>query len=316
MLRISHLIPALGATLVVAACASSPPSQLVAARDAYAAASHSSASTMAPAELKTAEQALSKAERSFADDGDDVKTIDLAYVAQRRAQIATAIADRRIAEKTKADYQERRASLSDELREETAKELSSAKDELSEKERKVLAERQARVQAEEEAKMSAAEARQAKADKEAAEAKVQEMRDALAKWANLVENERGLVITLSSGVIFKTAKSDVLPAAADRLSQVAALLQVTPDRKVVVEGHTDNAGSDSYNQTLSQERADSVRTFLISHGVDASRVRAIGYGESRPVATNGTVEGRAMNRRVEIVLEPLPVPVPAAKGAQ
>lgn len=320
MSRILSLIPALALTALVTACASSPPSELIAARDAYAAASQGTASKMAPAELKTAEQALDRAERSFKDDGADVKTVDLAYIAQRRAQIATAIADRRIAAKTTEDYKERRVSLSDQLREETARELSSTKDELSTQEQRTQAERQARVQAEQDAKASAAVAQKATAAKEAAEQKVADMRAALAKWANLVENERGLVITLSSGVVFKSAKSEVLPAAADKLSQVAALLEVTPDRKVVVEGHTDSAGSDGYNQTLSQQRADAVRTFLISHGVKPERIRAVGYGESRPIATNATIEGRTLNRRVEIVLEPLPVPVPAdvkaSKGAQ
>jgi outer membrane protein OmpA-like peptidoglycan-associated protein len=77
------------------------------------------------------------------------------------------------------------------------------------------------------------------------------------------------------------------------------------DRKenIVVEGHTDSRGSDSYNLDLSERRAQSVRDYLVTRGVSANHCRAVGYGESRPVADNRTAEGRANNRRVEIVIE-------------
>ncbi|MNT90758.1 Outer membrane porin F precursor [compost metagenome] len=76
-----------------------------------------------------------------------------------------------------------------------------------------------------------------------------------------------------------------------------------PQTTTVVEGHTDSVGPDAYNQKLSQRRADAVKQVLVQDGVEASRVSSVGYGESRPVADNGTAEGRAVNRRVEAQVE-------------
>lgn len=84
------------------------------------------------------------------------------------------------------------------------------------------------------------------------------------------------------------------------LSVVAQRLTANPDVAVRVEGHTDSTGTDAYNQRLSQRRADTVASYLSSQGVDSSRLSTVGYGESRPVASNATREGRAQNRRVEI----------------
>jgi outer membrane protein OmpA-like peptidoglycan-associated protein len=84
---------------------------------------------------------------------------------------------------------------------------------------------------------------------------------------------------------------------------VVDIMKQNPDiRKVRVEGHTDSKGSDAYNIKLSQRRANAVRDYLIAHGVEADRLVAVGYGETRPVADNGTAEGRARNRRVEFTI--------------
>jgi len=136
------------------------------------------------------------------------------------------------------------------------------------------------------------------------------MRGALARWGQLVENERGLVITLSSGVLFASGRSEVLPAAGAKLVRIAALLRASPGRHVTIEGHSDNVGGDGPNLVLPQSRADQVRSYLVGQGTPAETVSAVGLGETRPVTTNATVEGRATNRRVEIVLAPLPLPQP------
>lgn len=97
----------------------------------------------------------------------------------------------------------------------------------------------------------------------------------------------------------------MLPAAQLKLNGVAeALTQQDPDSKMVVEGHTDSQGGDSYNQDLSQRRAQTVRDYLVSRGIAADRVRSQGFGSSRSVADNKSTEGRANNRRVEIVVAP------------
>lgn len=102
------------------------------------------------------------------------------------------------------------------------------------------------------------------------------------------------------GVLFDFNKSMLKPESDAVLQRVADLLTKSPSLKIEVQGHTDNVGSDTYNQTLSEARAQSVVAWLTAHGVTADRLTAKGYGKTRPVADNGTDEGRAKNRRVEI----------------
>lgn len=104
-------------------------------------------------------------------------------------------------------------------------------------------------------------------------------------------------------VTFDNDKSDIKPQAAAVLDETITLLQRCPARRVRLTAHTDSNGSDAYNQKLSQRRADSVHDYLVSHGIDDSRVDAEGRGEANPIADNATPEGRAENRRVE--LEPV-----------
>ena len=112
-----------------------------------------------------------------------------------------------------------------------------------------------------------------------------------------------MVISLSGSVLFETAKWDLLPSAQQRLSDVAeAIVAQDPESKIVVEGYTDSQGSQASNMTLSQRRAESVRAFLVSRGVAADLIRAVGYGPAQPIADNKSPEGRANNRRVEIVI--------------
>jgi outer membrane protein OmpA-like peptidoglycan-associated protein len=102
------------------------------------------------------------------------------------------------------------------------------------------------------------------------------------------------------GVLFDFNKSTLQPASDPVLQKVTDLLLKDPALKVEVQGHTDNVGGDSYNQTLSEARARAVMDWLIKHGVPAGRLTAKGYGKTKPVADNGSDEGRAKNRRVEI----------------
>jgi OOP family OmpA-OmpF porin len=102
------------------------------------------------------------------------------------------------------------------------------------------------------------------------------------------------------GVNFAFDSAEIDASSAVVLDVVAETLNGCPNVAVRVEGHTDAIGTDAYNQGLSQRRADSVRNYLIGRGVSASRLSAVGYGESQPVASNETDEGRALNRRVEL----------------
>lgn len=114
-----------------------------------------------------------------------------------------------------------------------------------------------------------------------------------------------LVVTMPQDILFATDSAAVRPDLQSDLRAVAANLLQYPQTRVEVIGHTDSTGSASYNLDLSQRRAGAVAAVLIGAGVPASRVSAIGRGEEMPVATNLTPEGRAQNRRVELVIRPL-----------
>jgi outer membrane protein OmpA-like peptidoglycan-associated protein len=107
------------------------------------------------------------------------------------------------------------------------------------------------------------------------------------------------------GVHFGFDRADLAPAAKDTLNQeVVSELSANPGQTVRIEGHTDAVGNDAYNQSLSQKRAEAVKEYLVSKGIAGSRIETTGFGESKPVASNDTAEGRAENRRVELkVLE-------------
>jgi outer membrane protein OmpA-like peptidoglycan-associated protein len=119
-----------------------------------------------------------------------------------------------------------------------------------------------------------------------------------------------MVITLSGSVLFASNQSTLLPEARTRLDQVAAVLLTTRERHITIEGHTDSQGTDSHNMDLSQRRADSVRNYLVQKEYGSDLIQANGMGEGRPIADNTNAEGRANNRRVEIIIER----EPAASG--
>jgi outer membrane protein OmpA-like peptidoglycan-associated protein len=112
---------------------------------------------------------------------------------------------------------------------------------------------------------------------------------------------RGLVLTLGD-VLFDTGKAQLNPGAARKLDQLAQFLTEHPERRVQIDGFTDSVGTESYNQSLSQARADAVKSALITRGIDAGRVGSQGYGKGFPVADNADAGGRQLNRRVEVVI--------------
>ena len=145
--------------------------------------------------------------------------------------------------------------------------------------------------------------RQGKQDLSDSEKRTADALAELAKLAAVKEEERGLVVTLSGSVLFRSAKSTLLSSAQVKLDQVAKALLAVRARNLIVEGHTDSQGSESYNQGLSQRRADTVRDYLVQRGYPADRIQARGKGKGSPIADNASPEGRANNRRVEIVIE-------------
>ena len=107
----------------------------------------------------------------------------------------------------------------------------------------------------------------------------------------------------AENIFFETAKSTLLAKSFPKLNDVVSIMQDNPSFRLTIDGHTDFVGNDVYNQTLSEQRAASVRTYLISKGIAESRLTSFGYGESRPVADNNTATGRSKNRRVELTLK-------------
>lgn len=112
----------------------------------------------------------------------------------------------------------------------------------------------------------------------------------------------GIKITFNSGLLFDVNKATLRPESKLELAKLAGILNKYPDTNVLVEGHTDATGTEEYNLELSRQRAQSVENYLASQGVDATRFTIMGYGESQPVATNETPEGRQLNRRVDIAI--------------
>jgi outer membrane protein OmpA-like peptidoglycan-associated protein len=144
---------------------------------------------------------------------------------------------------------------------------------------------------------------QGKQDLKDSEKKTADALAELASLASLKEEERGLVVTLSGSVLFRSAESTLLPQAQVKLDQVAKALLAIRTRNLIVEGHTDSQGSEAYNQGLSQRRAEAVRDYLVQKGYPADHIQSRGRGEGSPIANNNSAEGRANNRRVEIVIE-------------
>jgi outer membrane protein OmpA-like peptidoglycan-associated protein len=112
----------------------------------------------------------------------------------------------------------------------------------------------------------------------------------------------GIKITFPSGILFAVNSSDLQPGAQENVGKLAAILNKYPDTNILVEGHTDSTGSTEYNQSLSDRRASSVANYAKSMNVKGDRFTTVGYGESQPVVSNSTAEGRQANRRVEIAI--------------
>ena len=122
--------------------------------------------------------------------------------------------------------------------------------------------------------------------------------------ADVQRRDDSLLVNFSSQLLFDTGASQLQPGAYDRLRTLANTLNNYPQSQVIIKGHTDSTGDNAFNQRLSEDRADRVRTYLISEGVTSARISAIGFGETMPVASNSTEAGRAQNRRVEVEIRP------------
>lgn len=267
------------AALGASGCATpSAPRQLVDARVAYDEARLGKAAELAPAELHVAKVTLNAAEESFQNDPESAETYTLAYVALRTAELV----------KVQADTKQYKADL-DQAQREIARleteEIARARSELSRAHTELASERRARQAAE---------------DRE---------HDALQRLAqaaalSVKEEARGTVIVLPGNVLFTSGEYELTPEAKQKLTLIANTLRAQASgHEIVVEGHTDSRGTPLSNEVLSQNRARAVMNHLMRSGVPASSLTSVGIGQARPVADNGSPEGRANNRRVEIVIK-------------
>jgi outer membrane protein OmpA-like peptidoglycan-associated protein len=281
--NISVLIALTGAAGCSAAL---PPQELVNARTAYERASQGQTAQVDPTDLHTAKESLEVAEKSFEQDGDTQDTRDLGYTAARRTEIAESRARGIVAATERDTTVAKMHATTAAQAQASSQQLGRANQELAAQGAALQGEVERRQDAEKRAALAAA---------------------ALAKVASVKQEARGLVLTLSGSVLFTSGKWELLPSARTKLNEVAdALSKSSPESKMVIEGHTDSQGSASSNQELSERRAQAVRDYLVSRGISADRVTSQGFGPTRAIADNGSAEGRANNRRVEIVIQPTP----------
>jgi len=262
---------AIAAALALSACASPvPPGSLVNAENAYrAAAGDPEVAKNAPVMLYEAKKELDRAQHTWQADADDPRVEHYAYLVQKRVEIARELASKRVADAE--------AAALDRERDQTVIEARGHQVDI------------ARIEAE------AARKREQEARAEASDLERQ-LKELQAK-----KTERGAVITLGD-VLFDFDRATLRDGAQQNLYRLVTFLNENSDREVLIEGHTDSVGSESYNLDLSQRRAQSVRDFLASNGVAASRMAVRGFGKSRPLASNESDEGRQQNRRVEVVI--------------
>ena len=279
----------LGASVGACGGAALPPKALVDARSEFQQAKTGVAIQLDPTDVHEADLALQKAEAAWQDQPDDPNTIDLAVIAQRKAQIAEAQAQ---ALKSQQDTD----AAKRELMNVTSSALQNARGQLDQT-KQALNKTQEQLQSEQQ--LSATQ----KAQLADMEAKLKDARDTIAKIAAVKDDDRGMVITLQGEVLFKTGKWDLKAGAMAKLDQIADALK-GKEQPIVVYGFTDNVGAIDMNMDLSHKRAQSVRDYLVTKGIPSDLITAQGKGPSDPISDNGSIEGRAANRRVELVVQP------------
>jgi outer membrane protein OmpA-like peptidoglycan-associated protein len=279
------------ALAALAACGGErmPPKQLVDARAEFLHAKDGIAMQLDPTDVHVADLALQQAEQAWGTEPDDPNTIDLAVIAQRKAQIAEAEA---AAMKSQQDA----AQAKQQLQATMSLQLQTARGQLNQTQ-------QTLNQAQTELQRKQQEAAEQQKKLQDLEAKLKDARDTIAKIAAVKDDDRGMVITLQGEVLFPTNKWDLKAGAMAKLDQIAEALR-GKEQPMVVYGFTDNQGTRDYNMDLSHKRAMSVRDYLVNRGIPQDLITAQGKGPDSPISDNGSIEGRAANRRVEIVVQP------------
>ena len=332
MKKVRYLPLSLIAAAMLAGC-STMPSQNTAleeARSVYSSArTNPQVTSLAPLELQKAGESLNKADAAQSKGDSDTTVNQLAYLTKQQVAIAQETAKRKAAEQAvtnasaqrdqvrlaartaEADAAKRQVAMSqaevDEARRQAAIAQQNADQQAAalaaanaqaQRDEALIAARQAEAEA---ARRQAELARQSAEQQAAAyQARIAEQEQQL-KELDAKKTERGMVITLGD-VLFAVNKAELSAAGMSNVQKLGGFLNQYPQRKVLIEGHTDSTGSRSINQPLSERRADAVRSALAGMGISNDRIETRGYAETYPVASNNTAAGRQLNRRVEIIL--------------
>ena len=269
-------------------CQTAPKDEgiIVEARDAVSRAeSDPDISKYAPTELTRARQFLTNAEGAAKSKGArSPDAAHYAYLATQTARIAEQRAHEQVAmAHIKAGETERQKILVSARENETQRAQADAQ------------------QARAESQNARAETQNAQAQAALAQAEAQRLAAQLEN-VQATQTDRGMVLTLGGDVLFDSGRASLKPGAQRSIEQIASFLEEHPDRRVQIEGFTDDQGTDDYNLELSQKRADAVAMAIIQRGIEAQRVQATGYGEQYPKASNNSAGSRQLNRRVEIVV--------------
>lgn len=308
------------AVAALAGCSTLPSdSPLAQAHAAYSEAqANPQVTTLAAGELKQASDSLDKADRASSKGESGVTVDHLAYVAKQQVAIAQETATQKAAElavanasaerdrvrleartreadsaQRSAEYSQRQAEASQRQSEASQRQSEASQRSAEDSQRQAIAERQAAN----DAQLSAQVARQQTLD---AESRSQQL-DAQLREMEAKKTDRGMVITLGD-VLFDSGRAQLKSGGMRNVQKLADFFKQYPQRKVMIEGFTDSIGSNSHNQELSDQRANSVRMALLDMGIGTDRITSRGYGESYPVAGNDTAAGRQQNRRVEIIV--------------
>jgi outer membrane protein OmpA-like peptidoglycan-associated protein len=231
---------------------------------------------------------------------------DAAAKQKLEAELAAAkeAAARAQAEQAQAESEKQRLAA-EAARAEADKQAAESEKQRLAAQNQAAAEAKARADAEAKSKEAQDAATAALAAAQKSELEKQQLRASLLEQFNRIletrDTARGLVVNLGD-VLFATGKFDLRPDARERLAKLSGIVLAHSGLNLSIEGYTDNVGTDTFNQTLSEQRATSVRSYLVAQGLDAAGITATGFGKSSPVADNSTSAGRQQNRRVEIVV--------------
>jgi outer membrane protein OmpA-like peptidoglycan-associated protein len=305
------------------------PIDLLEARNAVRIAKDAGADKYAPSELQKAQDLVNRAEdyyrrkqgsgpigtvaREAAQTAEEARVMSIKReqeeqaekerrdAAERTARAeADAQAKQAAAAQAQAQAEQSQAQASQAQQAQQQAELARQQAELAHQQaaQQAQAAEQARQQAEQQRQQAEQARQQAENDKAQMRARMlQQLNQVLATR----DSARGLIVSMPD-VLFDTGKADLKPSARERLAKVAGILIAYPDIRVEIDGHTDSTGSLEFNERLSQQRAESVRSYLSSQGVNYSSITTQGFGPSQPIASNETAAGRQQNRRVELVV--------------